>query len=84
MVQMWFLRIHLQRHSRSQKIALEGAVKMLDYSALQLMAETAAEAAPTTEEVVNATMFNVGDGNGIWYLIGAALVFFMQCGFAMV
>lgn len=29
-------------------------------------------------------MFNVGDGNGIWYLIGAALVFFMQCGFAMV
>ncbi|MDE6728879.1 MAG: hypothetical protein K2J80_13235, partial [Oscillospiraceae bacterium] len=29
-------------------------------------------------------MFNVGDGNGIWYLIGAALVFFMQAGFAMV
>ncbi|MGN1120264.1 MAG: ammonium transporter, partial [Oscillospiraceae bacterium] len=29
-------------------------------------------------------MFNTGDGNGIWYLIGAALVFFMQCGFAMV
>ncbi len=41
-------------------------------------------AAPTTEEVVNAVMFNVGDGNGIWYLIGAALVFFMQAGFAMV
>ena len=39
---------------------------------------------PTAEEVVNATMFNVGDGNGIWYLIGAALVFFMQAGFAMV
>ncbi|MBD5128382.1 MAG: ammonium transporter [Ruminococcaceae bacterium] len=37
-----------------------------------------------TEEIVNATMFNVGDGNGIWYLIGAALVFFMQAGFAMV
>ena len=36
------------------------------------------------EEIVNATMFNVGDGNGIWYLIGAALVFFMQAGFAMV
>ena len=36
------------------------------------------------EEVVNKTMFNVGDGNGIWYLIGAALVFFMQAGFAMV
>ena len=32
------------------------------------------------EEIVNATMFNVGDGNGIWYLIGAALVFFMQAG----
>ncbi len=45
---------------------------------------TLAEAAPTTEEVVNAVMFNVGDGNGIWYLIGAALVFFMQAGFAMV
>lgn len=38
----------------------------------------------SAEEVVNATMFNVGDGNGIWYLIGAALVFFMQAGFAMV
>jgi len=36
------------------------------------------------DEIVNATMFNVGDGNGIWYLIGAALVFFMQAGFAMV
>lgn len=44
----------------------------------------AAEAAPTTQDVVNAVMFNVGDGNGIWYLIGAALVFFMQAGFAMV
>ena len=38
----------------------------------------------STEEIVNSTMFNVGDGNGIWYLIGAALVFFMQAGFAMV
>lgn len=38
----------------------------------------------SAEEVVNSTMFNVGDGNGIWYLIGAALVFFMQAGFAMV
>lgn len=43
---------------------------------------TLAEA--SAEEVVNKTMFNVGDGNGIWYLIGAALVFFMQAGFAMV
>lgn len=38
----------------------------------------------SAEDVVNSTMFNVGDGNGIWYLIGAALVFFMQAGFAMV
>ncbi len=45
---------------------------------------TLAEAAPGVDEVVNSTMFNVGDGNGIWYLIGAALVFFMQAGFAMV
>lgn len=36
------------------------------------------------QAVVDDTMYNVGDGNGIWYLIGAALVFFMQCGFAMV
>ncbi len=41
-------------------------------------------AAEEIQGVVNAAMFNVGDGNGIWYLIGAALVFFMQCGFAMV
>ena len=41
-------------------------------------------AAPGAEEVVNDAMFNIGDGNGIWYLIGAALVFFMQAGFAMV
>ena len=25
-----------------------------------------------------------GNVYGIWYLVGAALVFFMQCGFAMV
>lgn len=41
-------------------------------------------AAASAEDLVNSTMFNVGDGNGIWYLIGAALVFFMQAGFAMV
>ena len=41
-------------------------------------------AGASAEEVVNSTMFNTGDGNGIWYLIGAALVFFMQAGFAMV
>lgn len=49
-----------------------------------LTALAEAAASPTAEEVVNKTMFNVGDGNGIWYLIGAALVFFMQAGFAMV
>lgn len=51
---------------------------------LTTVLEAAAAAEPTAEEVVNSTMFNVGDGNGIWYLIGAALVFFMQAGFAMV
>ncbi len=51
---------------------------------LTAVMEAAAVAEPTAEEVVNKTMFNVGDGNGIWYLIGAALVFFMQAGFAMV
>ena len=25
-----------------------------------------------------------GSGGGIWFMMGAALVFFMQCGFAMV
>ena len=49
---------------------------------LAMLSEASAVAG--AEEVVNATMFNVGDGNGIWYLIGAALVFFMQAGFAMV
>ncbi len=48
------------------------------------MLSEAAETALGAEEIVNKTMFNVGDGNGIWYLIGAALVFFMQAGFAMV
>lgn len=47
---------------------------------------TVMSAAATTDvqTFVDNTMFNTGDGNGIWYLIGAALVFFMQCGFAMV
>ncbi len=45
---------------------------------------TLSQATAGVDEVVNSTMFNVGDGNGIWYLIGAALVFFMQAGFAMV
>jgi len=33
------------------------------------------------QQVVNDTMFGT---SGVWFLIGAALVFFMQCGFAMV
>lgn len=33
----------------------------------------AAESADKIQETVNATMFNVGDGNGIWYLIGACI-----------
>ena len=32
-------------------------------------------------EAVNSTIFGT---EGVWFLIGAALVFFMQCGFAMV
>ncbi len=41
--------------------------------------------AANMNEAINDIMFEVGNGNGgIWYLIGAALVFFMQCGFAMV
>ena len=32
-------------------------------------------------EAVNSVIFG---GHGVWFLIGAALVFFMQCGFAMV
>ena len=48
---------------------------------LTTMSETGNAAIQTA---IDQTMYNVGDGNGIWYLIGAALVFFMQCGFAMV
>ena len=36
------------------------------------------------QAVVDETMYSGSDVNGIWYLIGAAWVFFMQCGFAMV
>ena len=34
-----------------------------------------------TDEIMTSTTDNV---YGVWFLIGAALVFFMQCGFAMV
>lgn len=37
----------------------------------------------TVGEVVSETLGN-NDAWGIWYLLGAVLVFFMQCGFAMV
>ena len=51
---------------------------------LTVLSEATDTAVQSAEEVVTNTMFNTGDGNGIWYLIGAALVFFMQAGFAMV
>ena len=38
-------------------------------------------AAGSVAEAVNTTIFGT---EGVWFLIGAALVFFMQCGFAMV
>ncbi len=51
----------------------------MDMTALTVMAEAAE---PTSvQDVVNSTMFGT---TGVWFLIGAALVFFMQCGFAMV
>ena len=34
-----------------------------------------------TDEIMTSITDNV---YGVWFLIGAALVFFMQCGFAMV
>ena len=33
----------------------------------------AAESADKIQETVNATMFNVGDGNGIWYSLCSAV-----------
>ena len=42
------------------------------------------ESAVNVQGIVDETMFAGDDVNGIWYLIGAAWVFFMQCGFAMV
>ncbi len=50
----------------------------MDMSVLTTMSEAAQ---PTVQDVVNNTMFGT---TGVWFLIGAALVFFMQCGFAMV
>ncbi|MCH5325485.1 MAG: ammonium transporter [Eubacterium sp.] len=48
-------------------------------TALAAMTEAAENA--NIQQVVNDTMFGT---SGVWFLIGAALVFFMQCGFAMV
>ncbi len=33
---------------------------------------------------LDSLIFNIDGSGGIWFLMGAALVFFMQCGFAMV
>ena len=52
-------------------------------SAMRLMAE-AAEATNITEAVNEALGSAIFGTTGVWFLIGAALVFFMQCGFAMV
>lgn len=45
-----------------------------------LLAENA-DVAEAVDEALNSTIFGT---TGVWFLIGAALVFFMQCGFAMV
>ena len=37
-----------------------------------------------TEEIMNAISDVSGEVWGVWFLIGAALVFWMQAGFAMV
>ena len=65
---------------QSENYLLKGAV----INGFLIHANSCCRVGRQIQETVNATMFNVGDGNGIWYLIGAALVFFMQCGFAMV
>ena len=55
---------------------------------LTLLSEAGTVFAPdqnaAVQAVVDETMYSGSDVNGIWYLIGAAWVFFMQCGFAMV
>ena len=55
---------------------------------LTLLSEAVTVFAPdqnaAVQAVVDETMYSGSDVNGIWYLIGAAWVFFMQCGFAMV
>lgn len=50
---------------------------------MRLMAESsgASNIVETVDEALSTTIFGT---TGVWFLIGAALVFFMQCGFAMV
>lgn len=48
---------------------------------MNTMAMVSEAAASNVIETVNGVMFGT---EGVWFLIGAALVFFMQCGFAMV
>ena len=48
---------------------------------MNTMAMVSEVAASNVIETVNGVMFGT---EGVWFLIGAALVFFMQCGFAMV
>lgn len=50
---------------------------------MSLMAEVN-EASNITEAVSEALGTTIFGTTGVWFLIGAALVFFMQCGFAMV
>ena len=52
---------------------------MIELATMSLLAEV--PDADTVTEAVNTTIFGA---EGVWFLIGAALVFFMQCGFAMV
>ena len=43
-----------------------------------------ADSTNITEAVNEALGSTIFGTTGVWFLIGAALVFFMQCGFAMV
>ena len=51
---------------------------MTTIATMSLLADAVTD---SVAEAVNTTIFGT---EGVWFLIGAALVFFMQCGFAMV
>ena len=51
---------------------------MTTTATMSLLADAVSD---SVTEAVNSTIFGT---EGVWFLIGAALVFFMQCGFAMV